>query len=86
MELLIWVGGFIVATVLAFVVGRFSVKSKTQIQVDQLAADVNELKEATPITMQCLLALLVAAKDGKINGECDDALKLLNKYFCKKVI
>lgn len=80
-----------VVGLIAFIKKRVKVKSVAEQGVDEVKKelqevkeDVDSLKEAVPVIMQCLLALLVAAKSGKINGECDRALEALNKYFISK--
>jgi cell division protein FtsB len=81
----------IVGGIYRFIKKRVKVKSAAQQEVEALKKeqdcikeDVTNLKRAVPIIMKCLLALLVAAKDGKINGECDAALSDLNEYFISK--
>lgn len=81
----------VVGGIVVFVKKRVSIKSKAEQEVDVVKTelecakgDVNELKKAVPVIMQCLLALLMAAKDGKVNGECDKALDSLNMYLILK--
>lgn len=74
----------IVLMVISWIGGRFSVKTKQQIKLDDVCADVTELKDGMKIVLQCQLASMVALKRGQVNGECDKALKALNKYLIEK--
>ena len=86
---------FVAIGIVAWAAGRFSVKTKTQVKVEDVCADVAELKQEVgsdiaelkrgmQIVLQCQLASMVALKRGEVNGECDKALKALNKYLIEK--
>lgn len=74
----------IVVGVLGWGVGRFSIKTKTQVKTENLEQRVTEIEDAMPVMMKCHLAQLLALKHGKVNGECDDALDNLNAYLIRK--
>ena len=52
-----------------------------QTRADRTEQEVAELKRGQRVIFKSLLALLLATKDGKTNGECEDALKDLNKFL-----
>jgi hypothetical protein len=68
----------------SFVAGRFSVKTKSQVTLEKVCERVDQLEKSKPLELKCLLAILLALKRGKVNGECDEALDELNKYFCER--
>lgn len=85
MESLIFqIVGTLATGVIMFVVGRISVKTKVQEQLECTGKRVDKLEDAVPLMLECHLVTLVALQRGKLNGEGDQVLKKLNDYFFKK--
>lgn len=70
---------------LAFIFSKFVFKSKAEVAIEQIHAAIEGIKEWQPMVSKCLLALMVAAKDGRVNGELTDALHSYNEYMHKNV-
>ena len=75
---------FICTALIGFFAGKVSVKSKAEIMLDKLHERMDESEKALEVILECLLPLLVKAKDGKTNGELSNALERLNAYLIKK--
>lgn len=75
--------GAIILAALGWIAGRFSVKTKTQVETEKMCERLEKLEKVMPLLLKSNLAILLALKRGKVNGECDEALKELNEYFCE---
>jgi uncharacterized membrane protein YqgA involved in biofilm formation len=75
---------FACTSVVGFLVGKISVKSKTEIMIEKLHERMDESEDTMEVVLTCLLPLLIKAKDGKTNGELDTALKKLNEHLIRK--
>jgi hypothetical protein len=64
--------------------GRLSVKTKTQMTTENLDKRVEGLERTSVLQLKTNLAILLALKRGKVNGECEEALDELNKYLCER--
>ena len=45
---------------------------------------IKKIETAMPLVLKCQLVQLIALKNGKVNGECEEVLGELNDYFCHK--
>lgn len=75
--------GIITASIMIFInalVRRAGVQTRT----DRTELDIEEMKNGQKVVFKSLLALLIAQRDGKTNGECEDALRELNEFLIKK--
>lgn len=75
--------GVIIAAITILInalVRRVGVKTRT----DRAEDKINDIEQGQIIIFKALLALLIAQRDGKTNGECEDALRSLNEYLIKK--
>ena len=57
-------------------------KTKVQERAEETCKRLERLESVIPLLLKSNLAILLALKRGKFNGECDEALKELNDYFC----
>lgn len=73
----------VILAALGWIAGRFSVKTKVQVQAEEMCKRVEKLEKVMPLLLKSHLAILLALKRGKVNGECDEVLKELNDYFCE---
>ena len=74
----------IAISIIGWICGRLSIKTKSEEQVSELEERVKRIEAAIPIILECHLAQLIALKRGDVNGECDNALDKLNKYLINK--
>jgi hypothetical protein len=75
---------FVCTTVVGFLAGKISVRSKSEIMIEKLHERMDESEDTMEVVLTCLLPLLIKAKDGKTNGELDRALKRLNEHLIRK--
>ena len=62
--------------------GRFSLKSKVQVQVDKHEEEICKIKDSLPLVVEGVHTLLIAAKEeGKINGNSDDLMKRFDDHI-----
>lgn len=75
---------FFATTVAGFMIGKLSVKTKTELMVEKLHQRMDEAERTQEVVLACLLPLLIKAKDGKTNGELERALRALNDHLIHK--
>ena len=76
--------GVITASIMILInalVRRTGVKTRT----DRMERDIDDLKDGQAVIMRSLIAILVALRDGKTNGECADALHSINEYLTNSI-
>ncbi len=71
----------IVMLVVNAMVHRMSIQTRT----DRLEKDIEEIKEGQSLIMKSLIAILIALRDGKTNGECSEALHNINEYLTNNI-
>jgi hypothetical protein len=49
--------------------------------IEQTQADLKWIREGFPVLFRGVMALLQAARDGKTNGEVEEALKEVNRFL-----
>lgn len=70
----------IIMLIVNAVVHRVNIQTRT----DRLDKDIEELKEGQKVIFKALIAVLIAQRDGKTNGECKEALRALNEFLIRK--
>lgn len=70
--------------IVSWIIGRFSIKTKTEESITELEARVKRLENAIPLILECHLVQLNSLKRGHVNGECDEALDKLNNYLINR--
>lgn len=75
--------GIVTASIMILInamVRRVGVQTRT----DRAKKDIEELKDGQHVMLKALIAVLIAQRDGKTNGECKEALKALNEFLIRK--
>lgn len=75
--------GIITASIMILInacVRRMGVQTRT----DRLDKKIDAIEEGQKVVFKSLLALLIAQRDGKTNGECEEALHDLNEFLIRK--
>lgn len=75
--------GIVTASIMIFinaVVRRVGVQTRA----DRNDEKIDRIEEGQKVVFKSLLALLIAQRDGKTNGECEEALRDLNKFLIMK--
>ena len=75
---------FVCTGVIGFFAGKVSVKSKAEIMLEKLHERLDATRDTMEVVLECLLPLLIKAKNGGANGELDTALKKLNEHLIKQ--
>lgn len=81
------VEGIIVGVVIAAItilINALVHRVGVQTRADRAQKDVEELKDGQHVMLKALIAVLIAQRDGKTNGECKEALKALNDFLIRK--
>ncbi|MBQ9709491.1 MAG: hypothetical protein IJV67_02595 [Clostridia bacterium] len=82
----------VIMLIIGAVVGRFTVKTKTAGEVEDMGRELQDAEdelhehiriaeERNEMILESLLAILLTLKRGNANGEADEALKKLNEYM-----
>lgn len=81
----------IIISGIGFATSKFSLRTKAEDMIlvlntktSRMDSYITGLAQTQEIILKCLLALLIKAKDGKVNGEVSDALKLLDDHLIHK--
>ena len=59
-------------------------RAGVQTRSDRTEQKIDDIEEGQKVVFKALLALLIAQRDGKTNGECEDALRGLNEFLIRK--
>ena len=72
----------IVIGMVAWIAGRFSIKSKVQVKVDKQDERLCEIENTQPLIVEGVFILLQSAKKkGEINGESDGLMKRFEDHL-----
>ena len=82
----------VIMLVIGALVGRFTVRTKTADNVEDMGRELHDTEEElhehikvaeerNQIILESLLAILLTLKRGNANGEADGALKKLNEFM-----
>ena len=74
-----------ILAIVAFVVGRFSLKTKVQIKVEDHECRLKKIEEADALQTEGVFVLLQVAKsEGKINGDNDELFERFSRHLFKR--
>lgn len=66
----------------AWIAGRFSIKSKTQVKVEKHEERLCEVEKTQPLIVEGLFVLLQSAKKkGEINGDTDNLMERFKDHL-----
>lgn len=74
----------VITSIIFGIAGRFRLRSKTDEDIQLIKKEVEDLGKGQKILFKLILPLLISARDGKTNGELEEALKLYNTYMQDK--
>ena len=75
----------IVVGITMLIINTIIHRANVMTRTDRLENDIEDMKEGQAIILKSLIAILVALRDGKTNGECADALHSINEYLTNSI-
>ena len=75
----------IVVGVTMLIINTIIHRANVMTRTDRIENDIEDMKEGQAIILKSLIAILVALRDGKTNGECADALHSINEYLTNSI-
>lgn len=74
----------VIIAVITILINAFVHRAGIETRNDRIEKKVDDIEDGQKVVFKSLLAILIAQRDGKTNGECEDALHDLNEYLIKK--
>lgn len=75
----------IVVGITMLIINTIIHRANVMTRTDRIENDIEDMKEGQAIILKSLIAILVALRDGKTNGECADALHSINEYLTNSI-
>lgn len=75
----------IVVGITMLIINTIIHRANVMTRTDRIENDIEDLKEGQATILKSLIAILVALRDGKTNGECADALHSINEYLTNSI-
>ena len=74
----------ILTAIIFAIAGRLKLRTKTDEDIKEIKESLVELDKGQRVLFKMILPLLIAARDGRTNGELAEAIKLYNQYMQEK--